>query len=320
VPRAEAEPATIFRGGPRPILPPGVREVFFAPRGPLPPELAVHYDPHVLARAIVRYSLASAGIEEHREEIYLARAPESLGESAWDSAQRLPTAPEIEPAPRSGSFAPLPAVLAGPRGYAALATALKNSLARTARLEVWRAPAIGEVSRPDESEGEFRARIALRVREWRDAELEKVRSRQAAKLATLADRIDRARQKVERERAEAKNQSLQTYVSIGSAVLGALLGRKKISSTTIGKAATSMRSASRATRQQADVVHAEESLGVLEERRRELEDEIEREIERIRLESSPERIPLEAVEIPARKTDTVVEEVVLAWVPRGALG
>jgi len=103
-------------------------------------------------------------------------------------------------------------------------------------------------------------------------------------------------------------------------VLGALLGRKKISSTTIGKAATSMRSASRATRQQADVVHAEESLVVLEERRQELEDEVEREIERIRLESSPERILLEAVEIPARKTDTAVEEVVLAWVPRGALG
>ena len=211
-------------------------------------------------------------------------------------------------------------MLAGPRGYAALATSLKSGLARTAKLTAWRAQAIGAVSRPDESEGEFRARIAHRVREWRDAEMEKVRTRQALKLATLTDRLERARQKVERERAEAKNQSLQTYVSIGSAVLGALLGRKKISSTTIGKAATSMRSASRATRQQADVAHAEESLTVLEEKRRELENEIDAELERIRLESAPERIPLEAVVIPARKTDTAVEEVVLAWVPRGPRG
>ncbi len=319
-PRAEAEWHSTARSGPRPILPPGVREVFFAPQSPVPANAAVHYEPHILARAIVRYSLAAAGIEEHREEIYLAPAADTLGESAWDSATRLPRAPEIEPAARSGSFAPLPSVLAGPRGYAALATSLKSGLARTAKLTAWRAQAIGEVSRPDESEGEFRARIAHRVREWRDAEMEKVRTRQAAKLATLTDRLERARQKVERERAEAKNQSLQTYVSIGSAVLGALLGRKKISSTTIGKAATSMRSASRATRQQADVAHAEESLTVLEEKRRELENEIDAELERIRLESAPERIPLEAVVIPARKTDTAVEEVVLAWVPRGPRG
>ena len=319
-PRAEAEWHSTARSGPRPILPPGVREVFFAPQSPVPADAAVHYEPHILARAIVRYSLAAAGIEEHREEIYLAPAADTLGESAWDSATRLPRAPEIEPAARSGSFAPLPSVLAGPRGYAALATSLKSRLARTAKLTAWRAQAIGEVSRPDESEGEFRARIAHRVREWRDAEMEKVRTRQAVKLATLTDRLERARQKVERERAEAKNQSLQTYVSIGSAVLGALLGRKKISSTTIGKAATSMRSASRATRQQADVAHAEESLTVLEEKRRELENEIDAELERIRLESAPERIPLEAVVIPARKTDTAVEEVVLAWVPRGPRG
>ena len=319
-PRAEAEWHSTARSGPRPILPPGVREVFFAPQSPVPANAAVHYEPHILARAIVRYSLAAAGIEEHREEIYLAPAADTLGESAWDSATRLPRAPEIEPAARSGSFAPLPSVLAGPRGYAALATSLKSGLARTAKLTAWRAQAIGEVSRPDESEGEFRARIAHRVREWRDAEMEKVRTRQALKLATLTDRLERARQKVERERAEAKNQSLQTYVSIGSAVLGALLGRKKISSTTIGKAATSMRSASRATRQQADVAHAEESLTVLEEKRRELENEIDAELERIRLESAPERIPLEAVVIPARKTDTAVEEVVLAWVPRGPRG
>ena len=159
-------------------------------------------------------------------------------------------------------------------------------------------------------------RIAQRVKEWRDAEIDRVRDRHAAKLATLTDRIDRGRQKVERERAEAKNQSLQTYVSIGSAVLGALLGRKAATSTNIGRAATSMRSASRSARQQADVVHAEESLTTLEERRLAIEDEIAVELERIRLESSPERIQLEQLEIPARKTDIVVDDVVLAWVPQ----
>ena len=72
-------------------------------------------------------------------------------------------------------------------------------------------------------------------------------------------------------------------------------------------------------RQQADVVHAEESLATLEERRQTIEDEVAAELERIRLETSPERIRLEEMEIPARKTDISVDEVVLAWVPQEPL-
>lgn len=302
-------------GGPRPILPPGVYEVFLAPPRSLPLAADVHYTPAILGRARVRFSQASVRLDEDREVICMAPAAESLGESAWEAGERLERPPEIEPAPRPGTFASLPGQLAGPAAYTRLATALKNHLARTATLTVWRAPLIDAVSRPDESEAEFRVRITQRVKEHRDRELERVRDRHAAKLATLADRIERARQKVEREKAEAKNKSLQTYVSIGSAVLGALLGRRTVSSTTIGKAATSMRSASRAARQQADVAHAEESLLTLEEKRLAVEEEIAAEFDRIRIETTPDRIDLEKVDVPARKTGTNVEEVVLAWVP-----
>ena len=307
--------ATVAIGGPRPILPPGVREVFFAPERSLSGEGDVQYAPFILGRARVRYARAGTRIDVDRDVICLAPASDSLGESAWEQGEQLDGPPEVEPAPRPGTFASLPGALSGPRGYAALATSLKNHLARTAKLTAWRAPVIDAVSQPDEDEGAFRVRIGQRVKEWRDAEIERVRNRHAAKLASLTDRIERARQKVEREKAEAKNQSLQTYVSIGSAVIGALLGRKMASSTTIGKAASSMRSASRAARQQADVAHAEESLGSLEEKRLALEDEIAGELDRIRLEATPERIELEAIEIPARKSDIAVEEVVLAWVP-----
>ena len=76
-----------------------------------------------------------------------------------------------------------------------------------------------------------------------------------------------------------------------------------------------MRSASRATRQQADVVHAEESLSSLEGRKKLLDDEVAWELEQIRLQTNPDKIPLEQIEIAAKKTDVSVEDVVLAWVP-----
>lgn len=315
-PPPTAAPARgVAAGGPRPILPPGVREVFLAPGGPLATDVAVHYTPAILGRARARYAKAGTRIDVDRDVICMAPATDSLGESAWEQGRSLDEPPAVEPAPRPGTFASLPGGLAGPRGYVTLAASLKSHLARTSKLTVWRAAAIDAVSRPDESEGEFRVRIAQRVKEWRDAQIDRVRDRHAAKLATLTERIERARQKVEREKAEAKNQSLQTYVSIGSAVIGALLGRKMASSTTIGKAASSMRSASRAARQQADVAHAEESLSSLEEKKLALEDEIAVELDRIRMETTPERIELESLTIPARKNDIAVEDVVLAWVP-----
>jgi molybdopterin converting factor small subunit len=108
---------------------------------------------------------------------------------------------------------------------------------------------------------------------------------------------------------------MQTYVSIGTAVLSAILGRKVASSTTVGRAATSMRSASRASRQQADVVHAEEALSDLEEKLATLEEEVGGELERIRLEANPDRLVLESIEISPKKTEISVDDVVLAWVP-----
>ena len=302
-------------GGPRPILPPGVREVFLAPKRQVGPDATLLYEPAILGRARVRYAKAAARVDVDREVICLAPAGDSVGESAWEAADALSEPPEVEPAPRTGSFASLPSPLAGPKGYAALATALKGHLARTAKLVVYAARDLDAVSRPGESEADFRVRITQRAKEWRDAQIDEVRSRYAQKIAALVDKVDRARQKVEREKAEAKNQSMQTYVSIGSAVLGALLGRKMASSTTIGKAATSMRTASRAARQQADVAHAEESLATLEERRQALEEEVDAELERIRVDADPSRIKLEPIEIPAKKTDISVDDIVLAWIP-----
>ena len=303
-------------GGPRPLLPPGVREVFLSPEGPVPAG-GLLYKPAILGRARVRFTHTKARIDSDREIFCLAPASDQLGESAWEGGRQFAEVPEVESTPRGAAFASLPAALAGTKAYGSLGTSLKSHLARSAKLVVFSAPAIDAVSRPDETEGEFRVRISQQVREWRDREIDRISDKSAAKLATLNDRIGRARQKVEKEKAEAKNKSMQTYVSIGTAVLSAILGRKVASSTTVGRAATSMRSASRATRQQADVVHAEEALSDLEEKLAALEGEIGDEFERIRLEANPDRLVLESIEIAPKKSDVSVEDVVLAWVPAG---
>jgi hypothetical protein len=57
-----------------------------------------------------------------------------------------------------------------------------------------------------------------------------------------------------------------------------------------------------------------------EERRQQLEEEVELELDRIRLEASPDSIALEEIDVPSRKTDIAIDEVALAWVPATTLG
>ena len=72
----------------------------------------------------------------------------------------------------------------------------------------------------------------------------------------LEDRIRRAEERVAREQSQFQQQSVQTAISMGATVLGALFGRKLASAGTIGRATTAARGAGRAMREHEDVATA----------------------------------------------------------------
>ena len=103
--------------------------------------------------------------------------------------------------------------------------------------------------RSGESERDFRIRVQNAQREARDAEVESVRQKFAAKRAALEEKLRRAEQGVTREQQQATSQKLQTAVSIGATVIGALFGRKAISAGTIGRATTAARGFGRSAKE-----------------------------------------------------------------------
>ncbi len=303
-----AEPA----GGPRPLLPPGIKEVFVAADQLEGNDVTLQ--PAILGRAWLRFSERSLKVDCTREVFCLAPATDSTGTPVWDAALLLPAQPATTDRPTAARYGSLPGPLASAKSYRSLATSLRDSLVRTQHLSLLSVPQIDAVSEPEETERAFRLRVAQQLREWRDSELDQIRSRYEKKLATAAGRVERARQKLEKEQADVKHQSFQTYVSIGTAILDALL-RRRASTRSLGRVATSARSASRTARQQADVTHAEAALEAVIAEQEQLEDELAAAIERVQAEANPETISLERVEVPARKTGSSVEEVCLAWVP-----
>lgn len=122
------------------------------------------------------------------------------------------------------------------------------------------------LSEPGESEGEFRGRIRHLAHEKCDLKVAKLKKRYTKKLETLRDRIRRAEDRIEREKAQYSQQKIGTVISIGSTILGALLGRKLTSASSVGRATTAARGASRAGRERGDIQRATDEMNAQQEK------------------------------------------------------
>ncbi len=301
----------------RPLLPPEVAERFVARRANLPEGASVLYRPALLGMAKVHFAQAATDIDVWQDVALLAEIGESLPADTWaGAADRSEDAPEFDSGPETGAkFAKLPSELARAKQYASLATALKDALYRNRKLKIFKCPALKETSAADETESEFRVRLSHSGREARDAQVEKLRQKYAPKIAALEERVRKAQIKVEKEKAQASQQTMNTVYSFGASILSALFGRKLMSSTNVTRAATSMRQAGRIARERQDVADAAEGDEVLQQQLDDLNAQFESETEKLQATLSPDSLELEAVLIQPRKSDIKVDEVRLVWLP-----
>lgn len=301
----------------RPMLPADVPQRFVPPVRPLPPQSRLVYRPALLGRVKLHFVRVAYKIDAWQPRLLLEPLDEQLPADPWTAAK--PIDPDAEPwpeQPKSGAeFASVPAELLRANSYATFARKLTNSLYRTERLPVFRCAELKQYSHADESEGEFRARLAHLAREARDLKIEKLRKSYASKAATLKNRIDAAEERIARETAEARKSSYDSAVSIGSTILGALLGRKLASKTNVSRAATSMRSLGRAADQRGDVGRATTARKKAGRELVELDRRFQRELRTVQRSMRAEDLELESLAVRPRKSDTVVSEVAVAWLP-----
>jgi phage host-nuclease inhibitor protein Gam len=145
--------------------------------------------------------------------------------------------------------------------------------------------------------------------------LEKIKKKYTPKLKRLQDRIATAEDKVAREEAQYGQQKMQTAISIGSTLLGAMLGRKMTSVTNVGRATTAMRGAGRAARERGDIARAQEDLRELQRELEKLEREFQDRLADLRTEFENLDPETEELNVAPRKPDISAELVKLVWTP-----
>jgi hypothetical protein len=145
--------------------------------------------------------------------------------------------------------------------------------------------------------------------------VERLRQKYAPRFAAIQERIYRAEQIKGREEEQAKQQKIQTAISFGATLLGAFLGRKRASVTTIGRATTAMRGVGRTMKESKDIDRAEDALSVLKNQLAELEAQFKEETDVIATKFDSHTSAIESVEMKPKKSNISVKLVALVWVP-----
>ena len=298
-------------GGARPVLPPDIPQLFAPLRGS---GEGVVYRAAILGLAQAHFADAKSGVASTEDVARVAAAAETLDWAA--SEPPAFTAEECEAEPVRGAGFELLAPAAGkPKSYEAWGKDFATWIYRERTLDLFRSGATGTVSKPGESEADFRSRIGQGAREARDAAADKLRQKYGPRIAALQERRRRAEQTVSREKQEATQAGLQTVISVGATVLGALFGRKTLSATTIGKATTAARGAGRTMKQAGDVGRAQESVGAIDQQIEDLDAEFQSELAASSASTDPATERLETLTLRPKKTDITVRKVALVWLP-----
>jgi hypothetical protein len=300
-----------------PALPVGLRQLFAHESGSPGPVGRTVYRPYLYASAQVQLVSNKFGITNSQTLQHALELRSNMINAAWDEAVEITSGTESmarQPAPGAG-FMPLPTTLIqaarlqrAQKGYAEFAQ-------RRSQMVIWKSAALQVTSQPGESERDFRVRLQQVARERRDFELERLRSRYATKMDALKRRMTAAQQRLDREQESYGQQKMQTAISVGATLLGALMGRKAISTGTLGRATTAARQASRINRERDDVQRALDEKQSVEQQLRDIEVQLNLEADQMTKSYDPQTEVLQQIVIRPTKADILLREFAILWMP-----
>jgi hypothetical protein len=295
-----------------PVLPPSIRQFFVPGDG----DDLVYY-PRLLAATDVAFTNARYHVDERREQAYGIEFEDGPIAVDWDNGETLSLSLADladTPEPEAG-FADCPKCASKAANYGKWEKALKRWIRQNETIPLYRSPKHKLTSEPSESEGEFRVRLQQVASEKRDQAVAKLRKRYAGKATTLENRLLRAEQAIQREQQQSSKKKFDTAISFGTAILGAVLGRKRLSASTANKMGTAIRSAGGARKEAGDVARAKQTAEKVRTDLAALGETLQLEIDALDTAYDAQTEELKEIPIRPKSTDIHVSLIGLGWFP-----
>ncbi len=299
-------------GGDAPVMAPSIRQ-FYLPAA----DEGLQYFPRLVAASDMTFSNARYDVSERKEMLFTVEFEDGPVTVDWDHAEPLDLQADnlVSDGEASGTYAELPADGSNEKKYTGWSREFKRWLRQNQTITLYRSKKYKLTSTAGESEGDFRVRLQQLANERRDVAVAKLRKRYSTKAATLENRLLRAQQAIEREQQQSSKKKLDTAISFGTAILGAVLGRKKLTSASASKMGTAIRSASGARKEAGDVDRAKATAKKVRDDLTTLENDLQQEVDALDDAYDAQTEELNEVEVKAKATDISVPLIGLLWMP-----
>jgi hypothetical protein len=316
LPSAVAAEAAASAGGPA-VVPAEVPQYYLPLRGESVKGAELVYQAGVLAAATVSFMSEKSGVSLSSRVRRVAQAPEGALAIDWESATNLETTLEdLDRKPASGAaFAPLLAAMEKAASYRTWGGGFSEWAFRTQNMEVLNSPAYRLTSNPGESEQDFRNRLQEVAAAKQQEAIGQLQRRYSAQKATYEERVAKAEQIKDKEAEQSRGRKMQTAISLGATVLGAIFGRRTFGTSTLGRATTTMRDVGRSIDESGDVKRADQAVEAAKQKLAELDAQQQAEIDALKAKMDPDSEPLERVLVRPRKGDIAVDALGLVWMP-----
>jgi hypothetical protein len=230
----------------------------------------------------------------------------------WADAKELPIPVDslTKSSEEGASYADLPSAAGRSTSFTDWEKEFTTWLVSAQDIDLFRSPSMNIISNSGETEAQFRVRLSQKAREARDEQTEKLRAKYAPKIQALQEKVRKATQALEKEKDQVKAADLQSAISIGATLLGALSGRR-----TSSRVATAARGVGRSISQRADISSATENEAALREQLTALQKEFDDEVASLTTKIDPATETFETVSIHPKKTDIAVQLLAVLWQP-----
>ncbi len=317
LPAAVAAQAAASAGGPIDV-PAEVPQYYLPLRGEKVKGAELVYQAGVLAAATVSFLSEKSGVSASARVRRVAQAPEGALAIDWDRAATLDaTLEDLDREAASGAtFSPVPAIMQLASSYRTWGGGFSDWAFRTQALEVLQSSLYKMTSDPGESEEDFRRRVRDASAEKQQEAIDQLQKRYALQKSTYEDRLAKAEQTKDKEAEQSRGRKMQTAISLGSTVFGALFGRKTLSTSTLGRATTTMRDVSRSIDEAGDVKRAGQVVDAAKQKLAEIDAQMQAEIDALKSRLDPDQETLQKVLVRPRKGDIAVDALGLVWMPQ----
>ena len=275
------------------------------------------YQPFITTVADIRFYDRTKKIDLSKKISFIVPITNDVIAVNWDEAKELIPNEDVykKQSLKNVSFGDLPPASINPKNYTGWERFFKDHLVNNYYLEVYHSSELKQTSNPFETARDFKIRLAQLTREERDDAVTKLKERFGRRIQTMQGRIQRAEERIGREKSQSSQQKYSTAISIGSTILGALFGRGKIGTSTISKAGTAMKSAGKILKESGDVDRAQENLTKLSEQLIELQDKLQDELNLLEDKFDLSVEQLEVIKIRPTKTKISVKLFSFLWIP-----